>query len=74
VPKDIDALSARYRHITVPTLVIWGRHDRVVPLANGERLSRDIKNATLVVLENTGHIPHEETPDAVRKPLADFLR
>jgi len=74
VPTDVDALSGRYPHITVPTLIIWGRHDRVVPLANGERLSREIKNATLLILENTGHIPHEETPDAVRKPLADFLR
>jgi len=74
VPKDIDAFSGRYAHINVATLIIWGRHDRVVPLANGERLSRDIANSTLVILERTGHIPHEETPDAVRKPLADFLR
>jgi pimeloyl-ACP methyl ester carboxylesterase len=74
VPKDIDQLSRRYPHITVPTLILWGREDRVVPLANGERLAAAISGAKLVVIDNAGHIPHEEVPDAVRKPLADFLR
>lgn len=74
VPKDIAALSARYPNITVPTLIIWGRHDRVVPLANGERLHRAILGSELVVIETAGHIPHEEAPDALRRRLADFLR
>jgi pimeloyl-ACP methyl ester carboxylesterase len=74
IPKNIAVLNARYPHIKVPTLILWGRQDRVVPLVNGERLSKAIPNSTLVVLENTGHIPHEETPQLVRKPLADFLR
>lgn len=74
VPADIDVLSARYPHIKVPTLILWGRHDQVVPLANGERLHRAIAGSQLVIIENAGHIPHEEVPDAVRQPLADFLR
>jgi pimeloyl-ACP methyl ester carboxylesterase len=74
LPKNIDELSARYPHIRVPTLIIWGRHDRVIPLANGERLARDIAGSRLIVIENSGHIPHEEVPDSVRTPLADFLR
>lgn len=74
VPKDIATLSARYPHITVPTLIIWARADRVVPLANGERLSKAIANSTLLILDKVGHIPHEEAPDLVRKPLANFLR
>lgn len=74
VPKNVDELSARYPHIKVPTLIIWGRHDRVIPLANGQRLSRDIPNSRLIIIETSGHIPHEEVPDTVRKPLTDFLR
>jgi pimeloyl-ACP methyl ester carboxylesterase len=74
VPKNIAEFSKRYGHITVPTLILWGRHDRVVPLVNGERLVKAIPHSTLIVFENVGHIPHEEMPDAVRKPLADFLR
>jgi pimeloyl-ACP methyl ester carboxylesterase len=74
LPKNVDELSARYPHIKVPTLIIWGVEDRVVPLANGVRLDDAIPNSTLVKIEKCGHIPHEELPDAVRKPLADFLR
>lgn len=74
VPKNIDELSARYPHITVPTLIIWGVEDRVVPLANGVRLSQAIPNARLLKIDKCGHIPHEEMPAAVRQPLTDFLR
>ena len=74
VPKDIDTLSGRYPHIKVPTLIIWGRQDKVVPLEIGQRLTRAIASSSLITLENVGHIPHEERPDDVRKPLADFLR
>lgn len=51
-----------------------GRHDRVIPLANGQRLARDIADSRLIIIETSGHIPHEEVPDAVRKPLTYFLR
>jgi pimeloyl-ACP methyl ester carboxylesterase len=74
LPKDIDRLTSRYPHIKAPTLIIWGRQDRVIPLANGERLAKSIPNARLVIIDNAGHIPHEEVPDAVRPVLASFLR
>jgi pimeloyl-ACP methyl ester carboxylesterase len=74
VPKDIDDLSRRYAHISVPTLILWGANDNVVPIANGVRLTQAIPHATLVTIDKCGHIPHEELPDAVRKPLTDFLR
>lgn len=74
LPKDIDVLSSRYPHIKVPALIFWGRADKIVPLANGERLSKAVPNATLVIVDRAGHMPHEEAPDAIRKALADFLR
>lgn len=74
VPKDIADLSSRYSHIKAPTLILWGEEDKVVPLANGVRLSKAIPNSTLLTIPRCGHIPHEELPDALRKPLADFLR
>ena len=73
VPANIDEISKRYPSIVAPTLVIWGRHDAVVPLANGERLAREMPNARLVVVDDAGHIPHEERPAAVASPLRDFL-
>jgi pimeloyl-ACP methyl ester carboxylesterase len=73
VPGNIDEISKGYPSIAVPTLVIWGRHDAVVPLVNGERLAREIPNARLVVVDDAGHIPHEERPAAVASVLRDFL-
>ena len=74
IPKDIDDLAKRYAHIKVPTLIFWGADDKVVPIANGVRLNHAIPNSTMLTVQKCGHMPHEEVPDAVRKPLADFLR
>lgn len=73
-PHDIDAIAARYPSIHVPTLLVWGSHDRIVPLAVGDRLHRAISTSQLAIIDDAGHMPHEETPDRVRPVLRDFLR
>ena len=72
-PPDLDAITARYRELAVPALLIWGRGDRVVPLAVGERLARELPNARLHVLERCGHLPAEELPDESFAVLERFL-
>lgn len=62
VPPDLASLTARYTEIGVPTLLIWGRRDPVVPLAVGQRLAQALPNARLHVLEACGHLPAEEKP------------
>ena len=73
VPPDIEALTAQYKTITVPVLVIWGKEDEVVPLEVGERFKRDIPNSELVVIPHCGHIPLEEKPQATRQAIMGFL-
>jgi pimeloyl-ACP methyl ester carboxylesterase len=73
LPADIEALAAQYPTIHVPALIIWGREDQIVPLWVGERLSAALPNARLVVFDQVGHVPHEETPDPVRLELEAFL-
>lgn len=73
VPSDLEALTARYREITVPTLLLWGRWDRVVPLSVGRRLARTLPDGRLVVLEACGHVPAEERPEASLQILEAFL-
>lgn len=74
VPPDIEALTAQYKTITVPVLVIWGKEDEVVPLEVGERFKRDIPNSELVVIPHCGHIPLEEKPEATRQAIMDFSK
>jgi pimeloyl-ACP methyl ester carboxylesterase len=61
------------KRISVPTLVVWGRHDGVVPLSAGEAYARRIPNARLEVLEGAAHLPHLELPDEFSRLAADFL-
>jgi len=73
VPDDMEGIVGRYPTLTVPTLLLWGRADPVVPLAVGERLARDLPDATLEVLDACGHLPAEELPDESLAALESFL-
>lgn len=73
VPPDLDAITARYPSLAMPTLLLWGRHDRVVPPTVGARLERALPNAKLHLLERCGHVPQDELPEASLRILTDFL-
>lgn len=56
------------RPITVPTTIIWGLHDPVIPVAVGRRAAQQISGAALVEVD-AGHAPHTTDPDAVARAL-----
>ncbi len=60
--------------LTVPSLVISGDDDRIVPVASSVRLAQELSNAELVILPNCGHVPHEECPEAFLEAVEGFLR
>jgi pimeloyl-ACP methyl ester carboxylesterase len=57
--------------IAAPTLVVWGRHDPVIPLKVGRRISATIPNAELVVFDS-GHVPHTTDPQGFADRLIPF--
>jgi pimeloyl-ACP methyl ester carboxylesterase len=59
--------------LQIPTLVITGDDDRIVPTAQSVRLSRELPDAELVVIPDCGHVPHEECPEAFLRAVEDFL-
>lgn len=59
--------------LAVPTLVVWGREDRLIPLASGQWFAKTIPGAELVILEGVGHAPMEEAPDETAAAVAAFL-
>ncbi len=73
VPEDLDMISRRYREIDVPTFLLWGEHDPVVPLWVGRRLDDELPDARLVVLDACGHLPQEERPDVSLAAFEAFL-
>lgn len=63
----------RLRQIRVPTLVIHGDRDRVIPLANGRLIARLIPGARLRVLHGAGHVYGTDRPEEHRQALFSFL-
>jgi len=59
--------------VHVPTLIIWGRDDLLIPLAMGESLNKGIKGSQLRVIEGTGHIPMVGKPAEFNEAVAKFL-
>lgn len=65
--------AGRIAGLRLPTLVLWGRRDRLIPLAQGERFVRDIPGSRLVVFDSLGHVPQEEDPTATLAAAREFL-
>jgi pimeloyl-ACP methyl ester carboxylesterase len=63
----------RIGEIQVPTLILWGGRDRLIPPEHGELFRRDISGSRLVVFPDLGHVPHEEDPAATVAIVRDFL-
>jgi pimeloyl-ACP methyl ester carboxylesterase len=59
--------------VHVPTLVITGDDDRIVPTAQSLRLARELPGAELVVIPQCGHLPQEEQPEAFLQAVSAFL-
>jgi pimeloyl-ACP methyl ester carboxylesterase len=61
------------RRIEVPTLLLWGRNDRLIPFSKSADYLGALPHASLVEFPDLGHVPHEEAPDDSLKPLQRFL-
>ncbi len=61
-------------HIRVPTLIITGDDDRIVPTENSVRAAGEIPGAELVLVPACGHLPQEEQPEAFLGAVEPFLR
>lgn len=72
-PDNPRLIRCLYR-VTAPTLIIWGERDGFVPLAHGKAFQQGVANSELVVVPNSGHLPHVEATDACVEIISNFLR
>jgi len=68
-----DTLDNRLQALTQPTLVVWGRDDKLIPLSFGQRFHREIANSQLRVIENCGHLPQLECPAEFVTAVLEFF-
>jgi len=68
-----DVLDNRLRMINRPTLLIWGRDDKLIPLSFGERFHREIAHSRLRVIDNCGHLPQFECSGEFATAVMQFF-
>jgi pimeloyl-ACP methyl ester carboxylesterase len=73
VASQESGLVERLTELTVPTLVITGDDDRIVPTEQSLRLADELPNATLSVIPQSGHLSHEENPVEFMQAVTEFL-
>jgi len=63
----------RIATLRLPTLILWGGQDRLIPPAVARVFKRDIPGSELVMFDDLGHVPHEEQPQRTVQPVLAFL-
>jgi 3-oxoadipate enol-lactonase len=66
-------VTGRLAEIRVPTLVLHGARDRIVPAASAQRLADGVADARLVIFPDAGHVYITDTPDAANQEVLRFL-
>lgn len=69
---DLYPIESDLGKINVPTLIIWGAEDEVVPLETGKKMNSLIKNSELKIYEKIGHLPQEESPQRIVEDILEF--
>ncbi|MDN5801418.1 alpha/beta fold hydrolase [Psychrobacter sp. AOP22-C1-22] len=70
---DSTSNQAQIKKLNLPTLIIWGVQDDLIPVENATLFHKDIANSQLKIFDNLGHVPHEEDPIATVNVVKDFL-
>jgi pimeloyl-ACP methyl ester carboxylesterase len=65
-------LGSRLNRIKVPTLLLWGKEDYMIPVTFVEPFVK-MKNCRVILLEHCGHRPHFERPELFNRIVSDFL-
>lgn len=69
LPDPLPSLAK----IKAPTLILWGRADKVVPVAQAEQLAAAIPGSKLIIYDDVGHAPQEEAAAASLTDVREFL-
>jgi pimeloyl-ACP methyl ester carboxylesterase len=69
-----DLTADMIKTIAVPTLVIWGKEDTLIPVTDADLFGRDIAGSRVIVIGEAGHMPHEEKAEIVNGLISDFVK
>jgi len=71
--QRVSAADRLYLASEIPTLIIWGENDHIIPVDQGRAAHESIPGSRLEIFDNTGHFPHSEHPHRFTEVLSDFM-
>ena len=71
--QSVSAIDKLYLAAGMPTLIIWGEDDRVIPVEHAHAAHAVIAGSWLEIIEGVGHYPHCEAPDRFVTALTEFI-
>jgi pimeloyl-ACP methyl ester carboxylesterase len=71
--QTVCATDRLYLAALLPTLIVWGARDALIPLHHGVAAHRAIAGSRLAVFDDVGHFPHCEAPERFVATLVDFI-
>ncbi|HXX88719.1 MAG TPA: alpha/beta hydrolase [Acidimicrobiales bacterium] len=71
--QSVSAIDRLYLAANMPTLIIWGDKDKIIPLVHANAAHEAIPNSRLEIMEGVGHYPHVEEPFRFVEVVLDFL-
>ena len=72
--QSVSAMDRVYLAAHVPTLIVWGERDHIIPIQHAYDAHQAMPNSRLEVMPGVGHFPHVEQPARFAEILADFMR
>jgi pimeloyl-ACP methyl ester carboxylesterase len=69
----VREFTERVQEVAVPTLIIWGKYDRLIPPREADLLRDEIRSSILAPLVDAGHAPQEELPEETARLIDEFL-
>ena len=71
--QTVSAMDRLYLAAPMPTLIIWGDRDDIIPVSHAHAAHQAIPGSRLVIIEGAGHFPQIEAPEQFVHPLVDFI-
>ena len=72
--QRLSAHDRLYLAAGLPTLIIWGERDPLIPVAHGERAHAEIQGSRLEVFQGAGHFPYRDDPARFAATVLDFVK
>lgn len=72
--KNAELITNSLKKISIPTLIIWGEHDPVIPIQYADDFVSSIQDCRFYMMDNSGHTPYVDDPKRFSQLVLDFLK